>query len=348
MNVYDVRMLDQVVKSMPSTGGFIRDTFFKRRLPILGKKVDVDFYKGSRRISPFVNEKSAAKTVSKIGYKTDTFETPLLKPKDVTTIENLNVRMAGEAYGGSMSREERAVMLLTETMQNFNDMNLRREEWMAATAMFTGKIPVIGEGVNYEIDFGFTNKRTLSGTELWTDTVNSDPLADIDVAIEACQKKGHKTPNVCVMDTVACAAFINHPKVQKILDIRNIDLAQIKPSMLSENVTFVGVLAEKNISIYKYNEWYIDDWTDPASPLEKSLVPSGTVLLGSTNARATIYYGEITIADKNAEGGFRSYVAEKAAQTWVTEDPAARFLALHSRPLTTPHEVDSWYVLKAV
>lgn len=348
MNIFDTRVLDEVVRQMPSRGGFIRDTFFTRRLPILGKKADVDFYKGSRRISPFVNEKSSAKTVSKIGYKTDTFETPLLKPKDVTTVENLSIRMAGEQYGGSMTREQRGLMMVTETIQNFNDMNIRREEWMAATAMFTGKIPVIGEGVNYEIDFGFGNKAVLSGTDLWSDKTNSDPLANLNTWIEACQKKGYKTPNVMVGDTTAIQAFINHPKVQAVLDVRNIDLAIIKPSMLDDNVSYIGTLGEQNISIYKYNEWYIDDWTDPTNPVEKSLVPAGTIMLGSTRAKATIYYGEITIVDDTVDGNFRSYVAEKAAQTWVTRDPDARFLALHSRPLTVPHEVDSWYVAKVL
>ena len=345
ISIYDPRVLDQVVQLMPAQGGFFRDTFFKRRTPVTGKKVDVDFFKGKRRISPFVNPKSAAKAVGKIGYKTNTFETPLLKPKDVTNIEDLEVRMPGEPLYGGMTKEERSVQMLSEKLFEFNDMNMRREEWMAATAMLTGKIPVIGEGVNYTIDFEFTNKEALSGATLWSaDT--SDPLKDIDRWVEICQKNGYHTPNVCLMSKDAYNAFM-----QRLIKLNymnqysgNIELATIKPNQLSENVIYGGMILKYNMPIYIYNEWYIDDWTDPKNPVEQALVPNGTVMLASTNARFTIYYGEIVIADDTAPTGFRSIIGEKAAQTWVEKDPDARFLALHSRPLTVPHEVDSWYV----
>jgi hypothetical protein len=331
-----------MVSVLPSRGSFFMDTFFKKRTPVFGTKVDVDFVKGGRRISPFVNPKSAAKTVGKIGYKTNTFETPLLKPKDVTTIEDLSVRMPGENVYSSITREQRALEMVTQKLVEFNDMNMRREEWMAASLLFTGKIPVIGEGLNYEIDFNFTNKEALTDTK-WS-AEGSDPLADIERWILACQKEGSRTPNICVMSRDAYNAFINHPKVIDKLDSKNMTVAIIQPNQLTENVTYGGTLVEYNMSIYIYNEWYIDDWTNPASPLEKSLVPAKTVLLASSNASFEVYYGELTIADANAASGFASVVGEKVADSWVEKDPAARYLALHSRPLTVGHEVDSWYV----
>lgn len=349
INIYDPRVMDQIVQVMPAQGGFFRDTFFTRRVPVIGKKVDVDFFKGKRRISPFVNEKSSAKAVGKLGYKTNTFETPLLKPKDVTTIEDIKVRMMGEPVYGGMTAEERAVQMLSEKLFEFNDMNIRREEWMAATAMLSGVIPVIGEGVNYTIDFGFTNKEALLGAALWSATT-CDPLGDIDRWVLACQQNGYHTPNVCLMERTAYENFIKRLKEQNILDqySGNFELAKINPSQLSENVIYGGMILKYNIPIYIYNEWYIDDWTDPANPTEKALVPTGTVMLASTNARTTIYYGEIVIADETYSAGFRSIIGEKAAQTWVTKDPDVRFLALHSRPLTVPQEVDSWFVAKVL
>lgn len=351
ISIYDPRVLDQIVQVMPAQGGFFRDMLFLRRTPVTGKKIDVDFYKGKRRISPFVNPKSSAKTVQKIGYHTDTFETPLLKPKDVTTIEDVKVRMMGEPLYGGMTAEERAVQMLSEKLFEFNDMNKRREEWMAATAMLTGVIPVIGEGVNYNIDFGFSNKEALSGTALWSNTSTDessscDPLGDIDRWILACQQNGYHTPNICLMERQAYENFIKRLKEQNIMDqySGNYELAKINPTQLSENVIYGGMILKYNLPIYIYNEWYIDDWTDPANPVEKALVPTGTVMLASTNARYTIYYGEIVIADETFPEGFRSIIGEQVADTWVTKDPDQRFIALHSRPLPVPHEVDSWYV----
>jgi hypothetical protein len=345
ISIYDPRVMDQVVRLLPAKGGFFRDTFFKRRLPVIGDTVDVDFFKGKRRISPFVNPKSAAKTVEKIGYKTNTFKTPLLKPKDVTTVEDISVRIPGENLYGGLNAEERALIHLTNILNDFNDMNIRREEWMASRAMLTGKIPVVGEGVEYEIDFGFTNKETLSGADLWSaDT--SDPLEDLDRWVLICQKNGYHTPTHCLMSYDAYNAFMKRIIANGYLDqlSGNLELFKLNPLQLTENVIFGGTIIKYNISIYIYNEWFIDDWTDPDNPVESPIVPPGTVMLATTNARTVIYYGEIKLTDANTASGFRSIISDKAAQTWIEEDPPQRFLALHSRPLTVPQEVDSWYV----
>lgn len=345
ISIYDPRVMDQVVKLLPVTGGFFRDTFFKRHTPVTGTKIDIDFYKGKRRIAPFVNPKSSAKVIGKVGYKTNTFETPLLKPKDVTTIEDLSMRLPGESLYGGVSREERALSLLTDKLIEFNDSILRREEWMASQAMLTGKIPVIGEGVNYTIDFGFSNREALVGEALWSSS-KSDPLKDIDRWVTICQKNGYHTPNVCLMSSDTHTAFM-----QRLISLNymnqysgNIELAIIKPQQLSENVIYGGMILKYNMPIYIYNEWYIDDWTNPEDPKEYPIVPNGTCLLGSTNAKSAIYYGEITIADPNSATSFKSILGEKAADTWIEKDPAARYLAMLSRPLTAPQEVDSWYV----
>lgn len=67
---------------------------------------------------------------------------------------------------------------------------MRREELMCAQTIFTGKIPIIGDGVNEEIDFFFTNKETISeAKKKWTaDT--SDPIADLKRWHETVQKTG--------------------------------------------------------------------------------------------------------------------------------------------------------------
>jgi hypothetical protein len=345
ISIYDPRVMDQVVSVLPTTGGFFRDTFFKRRLPILGDTIDVDFFKGKRRISPFVNPKSAAKTVEKIGYKTNNFKTPLLKPKDVTGVEDISIRLAGESVYNGYSSEDRAVAILTDKLQEFNDMNLRREEWMASRAMLTGKIPVIGEGVNYEIDFGFTNKETLSGADLWSAST-SDPLAKIDAWVMTCQKNGYHTPNACIMSYDSYNAFMKQIVVLKYMDqiSGNLDVVRLNPLQTAENVVYGGKIIKYNMDIYIYNEWFIDDWTNPDTPVEQPIVPNGTVMLASTNAKYTIYYGEIKLTDENTAGGFRSIIGDRGAQTWIENDPPQRFLALHSRPLPVAQEVDSWFV----
>ena len=59
-----------------------------------------------------------------------------------------------------------------------------------ATAIFTGQIPIIGEGLNEVIDFDFTNKETIVSAEKKWDADTSDPLGDLERWREAVQKDG--------------------------------------------------------------------------------------------------------------------------------------------------------------
>ena len=64
----------------------------------------------------------------------------------------------------------------------------------------------MGENVNYEVDFGFTNKSTLS--QLWdASNATADPLADLKAMAVQCMKKGYRKPNLCIMERSAFDAF---------------------------------------------------------------------------------------------------------------------------------------------
>jgi hypothetical protein len=222
-------------------------------------------------------------------------------------------------------------------------MIARREEWMCVQSMMEGKIPVIGEGVNYEIDFGFTNKSSVA--TLWGKE-GATPHADLQTAVLACKQKGYRTPDICIMERSAYNAFIKACKNDEYFKNQKdiFDVLTVKPERRSDAVTFVGRLRDPDLDIYVYDEWYIDDWTDPEHPVEKSLMPKGKVLLASTSARYSLYYGLMMFTDPNT-GNFRQVVGTRAADSWISKDPDARFLSLNSRPLPVPHEVDSWYVL---
>lgn len=76
-------------------------------------------------------------------------------------------RLPGEDLYSGMTPAQRAAQKLMEEYATLNDATTRREEWMAVQAIVTGTIPIVGEGVNEVIDFGFTNKITLSGENKW-------------------------------------------------------------------------------------------------------------------------------------------------------------------------------------
>lgn len=345
-DIYTPRAMGTIIRRMPPVHTFFRDTFFKNVRTFNTKSIDVDFKKGGRALAPFVHPKVGGKTIMNSGYETKSYTPVLLAPNKITTVDDLLERAAGENPYSGRTPAERAVEKLAEDFSELTEMIVRREEWMAATAIFTGQIPVIGDGLNEVIDFSFTNKETIVTAGLKWNGADADPLADLERWRETVQKTGFVNCNVCIMSKDVANAFINNAKVKAVLDIRGYDLAVIKPRELTNGVTYIGTVQKLGLDIYQYNEWYLDDWTDADAPEQKPLVPEKTLALLSTEASYSIYYGAVTILNEN--GAFATVEGDKVPQTWTERRPDRRFLQINSKPLTVPHEVNSWFVAKVL
>lgn len=349
VSIYAPRTMGRVVEKLPPVRTFFRSTFFRNEETFVTESVDVDFVKGSRKVAPFVHRVIGGKTVPNTGYETKTYTPPLVAPDKITTVDDLLKRQPGESIVSGRTPAERAVLKMSRDFVELRDMIARREELMCVQSIFTGTIPIIGEGLNEIIDFGFTNKETITtATKKWSNAA-SDPIGDLKRWHKAVQKNGFTNCDMCIMADDVATAFVNHEKVQKILDVKNYNLAVIQPRQLPNGVTYIGTIHELALDIYTYNEWYLDDWTDPdpKNATEKPMVPDGTLAMLSSNANYSMYYGAITLIDENTKN-FRTVEGKYVPDTWVKRKPARRFLQLQSAPLSVPHEVDSWYVAKVL
>lgn len=345
VSLYEPRRMGRIVASIPPVRTFFKSTFFKHEETFNTKKVDVDFVKGSRKVAPFVHRKIGGKTVPNTGYRTESYTPPLVAPDKITTADDLLARLPGESLVSDRSPAERAVIKLQSDFVELQDMIARREELMCVQSIFTGKIPIIGEGLNEEIDFQFTNKETITTAAKKWSAAGSDKYGDLKRWHKQVQKNGFVNCDMCIMHDDVAAQFLQDEKIMKLLDVRNYNLAVIAPKQLPNGVTYVGTLHELGLDIYTYNEWYLDDWTDPENAEEKPLVPEGHLALLSSNADYSMYYGAITLIDDNTKA-FRTVEGKYVPDTWVKHKPPRRFLQLSSAPLPVPHNVDSWFVAK--
>ena len=347
VSIYEPRTMGRIVEKLPPVRTFFRDTFFRREETFNTESVDVDFVKGTRKVAPFVHRIIGGKTVPNTGYETKTYKPPLVAPDKITTVDDLLKRRPGESLVSGRSPAERAVLKMSDDFRELRDMISRREELMCVQSIFTGKIPIIGEGLNEVIDFGFTNTEIIStATKKWSNA-GSDPIGDLKHWHKQVQKTGFTNCNACVMADDVATVFVGHEKVQKVLDVRNYNLAVIQPRQLPNGVTYVGTIHEIGMDVYTYNEWYLDDWTDPETPEEKPLVPDGMLAMLSTNANYSMYYGAITLIDEGTKE-FKTVEGKYVPDTWVKRKPARRFLQLQSAPLSVPHDVDSWFTAKVL
>lgn len=345
IDIFDTRTMLEAVEEMKRPGRFLRDMFFPNFRQFDTESVDVDIVKGKRRLAPFVSPLAEGKVVDRLGFSTSTIKPGYIKPKMPTTAADLLKRQPGEVlYGGGMTIEQRAQEQLGRDLAELMDQVDRREEWMAAQALNAGaivmKIKAETADKSVTVDFGMdaTHKVTLSGTDLWSDTTNSDPIADLTTWGQLCRKDSGISPNTVVMGTDACTAFMNHPKVQKALDMRAVDMGEINPRQLPDGVSYVGRIKAPNlfVDVYCYDEWYIDEDTST----ETAMVPAKKVWMGSTRTANSKL--NAVIQDVEAiEGGIAAAV-RRFPKSWVTKDPSVRWLMVQSAPLIAMLQPDAF------
>ena len=346
IDLYSPRTLAGVVERLPRRRTFLRDTFFRSTETFPTETVEFDIVKGGREIAPFVHPKLGAPVIANQGFATKEYKPPLVMESTVTTAEDLMTRQPGEHIYSGRTPAARALQKLSRDMRQLEEMITRREEWMAAKTLFTGKIPVIGESLNEEIDFNFTHSVTLTGAAKW-DASSPDILGELEDWAETIRKDGYTNPNIVVMDRAAASALVNNAKIMALLDVRNYELASIAPRELPNGAVWIGRYGKLNLDFYQYNDWYVDNWTDPDHPTTQQLVPAGTAAMLSTEARFSMLRGAVTYIPYGSED-FVTQEGDRIPQAWVAHNPDRKFVALTSRPLTVPHEVDSWLVAKVL
>lgn len=338
IDIFDpVVMTEALITNFPPMM-FLTNTFFGARKLHPTKSVDFDIKKGKRRLAPFVSRLHQGKLVEKTDFKTQRFEPPYIKPKAITTAEELLIRRPGEpvyVQDGSNAPAARAAAILAEDTTELQMGLNRRIEWMASQALFTGKVPVKGEGVDYEIDllFGAAQFKTLTLGERWTEAT-ATIQEDLTTWVRQIKQLTGKVARTAILGRNAATSLEDNEAITKKLDNRRTEAGMLRYEDLPEGATYIGFLAKPGLELFTYDEWYVDEDTD----LEVEMVPENVVLVGSTSARCRRHYG--VISDVNA-GNFE---VETFVKSWTEEDPSARFVMLQSAVLTAIEEPEAFVV----
>ncbi|MBO8136796.1 MAG: major capsid protein [Desulfotomaculum sp.] len=345
-NIYETRTMLQAIEMMMPVRTFFRDTFFPTVITFPTEKIDVDFKKGKRKMAPFVARNRGGITIDRQGFRTDTYETPYIAPQRVLTKNDISSRMLGERIYSRRTPEQRAQELLAKDLAELDEMITRREEWLCRELLLNGMVTIKGwvdkvggtEYVEDTIDYNFTNKETLSGTDMWTDAA-SDKYGDLKrIRLQIIQKSGIN-PNLVIMANNVADMFINDDKIQKLLDIRNLTIGQVQPSIRMDGVTYLGTLTSLGLELYTYDEWFLDDDGN-----EYPMMPENHLIMGRANLGARLYGAVTQVEESDKE--FHTYEGARIPKVWTDTNNDQKMIRVASRPLPKPEDVDSWYVLK--
>ncbi|MBO2943575.1 major capsid protein [Paenibacillus sp. F411] len=340
-DLYSFPTLLKVIGQLPPPSTYILDTFFQDGESFETETVEIQTMKGNKPIAPYVSELQPGKVIQRTGFTAKQYKPALIKPARPITAIDLKVRAAGENLINPDQPEVRARKLLAKDIIDLRDTITRRLVQQAAELMFTGKVTQVGEGVSQVIDYDFTNIVTLSGTDLWSDA-NSDPIGFLASQRKVVMDGNAPTPNIVLADYDAAVALMRHPKILKLAENRGVDVGTIDTTLLPDGVTYHGRLRDVGLDVYSYTGTYTND-----AGQEVPFIPAGTIAIMSTRDKFTFHYGANVIMDPRSEQ-FVRVMGKITPQSWVTVEPAQRWLQMLSRPLPVPANVAGWVVAKVL
>jgi hypothetical protein len=343
INLFTPQTMGELVRQMIPTKTFLRDTFFPRVITFDTETILVDYSKDKRYLAPFVNEKMGGSAVAMEGYETREFTPILVAPQTTTNAGHITSRMMGEPLFGGLSPAERAALKIGEDFRKLEEMITRREEWMCAQVLFTGRIPIIGKGVNKEFEINFDNLVVEDAARLWSDYIVSDPIGFFQDLEERLHKSSGLNPDIVIMARDVANAFMRNQQVKELMNNLRLMAGTIIPKNLPNGAKYLGHLLNPAVDIYIYDEWFIDDFTNPGQPETKPMVPPGHLLMGSTQMMGAMLYGAVTIIDQKTES-FMTYEGPRIADTWTEKNPDQRHIRLSAKPLPVPGYFDGWCI----
>lgn len=335
---YTTREMIDAIDQTPPVRSFLQKIFFPGEQTHTTERVEFDVRKGKRIMAPFVSPRKGGKVIKRQGFKTNQFTTPKLAPERVLTIDDISSRAIGENIYSKRTPEEREDELLAKDFTDLEESISRRKEWMCRQVLFEGKLDVQDEeeGVDFQIDFGFTNIVVLGADEQWS-LASVNPIPLFRRLRKKIIKDTGRAPDIAIFSSDVIEDFITNTFIVKAMNVLNMKNVEIKPRVLDSALTFYGRIAELDLDIYTYDEWFLNDEGE-----DESIIPSGTVLLGHSDGEGQIEYGLVTqMEDKK----FCSYEGKLVPKVWVDESSEVKKIRLTSRPLPRPLDIESWAVI---
>lgn len=339
MDFYSTDTLNVVVASLLGDPQFLIGRYFNIVQTEQNEEIHFDVLDGKRRIAPFCSPLVEGQIVDDLGYKTFTFKPAYIKDKRAFDMNKPLKRSPGEPIGGNLSPENRLRALVAASLSDQRTMVNRRLEVMAGEFLATGKVTITGDKYPTTIvDFGRAAANTLTAGTLWS-AVGSDPMADLATWSTASLQSQGIMLNDVLMGPLAWSTFRANQKVNDYL--ARVRILTAPPTLdatvqLGEGGFYMGTIDMFNIWVYQ--AWYVD----PLDGVEKSILPTDSVILTSPLLQGVQAYGAI----RDEEAGLQPLPI--FVKSWVEPDPSVRFIMLQSAPLVVPYRPNASLKAKVV
>lgn len=304
--------------------------FFPRVRTFDTQYIDFDVIDAAyKRLAPFVAPNVQGQPMKQQGFNTNRFSPAYIKPKDLVDPSKAFERMAGEAYGGTMSPDQRMAAARADLVRLHVESIMRRWEVMAASAVLNGSVTVSGENYpSQTVSFNRANGHTvtLGSGSRWGDS-GIDPLTNIGTWSTTVHQASGYAPTLCIMGTSAWTAFSATQSVKDALDRNSRGTEQLMLNTLPTDGT--GLQYKGSDGSRQY--WVYSDFYQDADGNSTAIMDPRDVLLANpTGVDGVQCFG--AIMDPHA--GYQSLPIY--SRNFLQDDPAGEFVMSQSAPLMVP------------
>jgi hypothetical protein len=320
-NLFLVRVLTTAINQMVTPGMKIYDRIFRGKEHLEpSDRLAFDVISGSEKVLKNISVYAPAVVTDKTNRVTVTLTAPRLAQKRFIHTSELN---ALRAYGDQVQTEMMETRIAREQMDMRGIMDRTLEFW-AANAL---------KGVIYDsdmttalVDYGLdsTHIIVLTGTSLWSDTSNSNPIGRLRIWQRLIEKDAYAgiTGWVAFMAGNVMDALLNITSVRELLRYGQ-----------GGQIAETGRISRlSNVEMIEVNDSFLDEKGN-----RQYLIPDNYILLvGLCQDLVDVPYAPIV--DDDAPGGVGNIGATGAgvlyfSKSWKENDPSGRWIKAETRPL---------------
>lgn len=331
VTLHDTATLMGLYREVPAVSSYFRALAFPSVMTFEDEYIDFEKIREGRKLAPLVVPTSQGRPVYSEASTVTRMKAAYLKPKDPISPGRVIKRRPGENLfaPNAMSPGARFNAIIGDILRVHRETIDRREEWMCAQAVITGKLTL--EGPDYPtrvVDFGRAANHTinLTGAARW-DQAGVDHMAVLQTWIDRVRRAPFGGPvNRLTVGANVIGVLLKSEAVLKQLDTQlrgsNADLNT--GLRAGEYVEYIGRLGP-NLELWVNSDFYeLPDGT--AVPF----LDPDTVVLTGPNIMGARCFG--AILDQAA--GYRA--TPVFPKMWHQEDPSATFVMSQSAPLPVP------------
>lgn len=348
--LYDLVTLAAVASRLRTAPTFWLDTFYTDQINFDTEWIQFDkVYGDERKLAPFVAPNVQGRPQRLQGYSTERFKPAYTKQKDVVDYTMHLTRVAGEAFGGTLTLEQRrqAVKAYLLRMQKVKVKNTNN--WLAAKATIDGKVVIKGEDYpEVTVDFRRNADLTiqLTGGARW-DQSAANPLLDLAEARREANGQSGAVIKRFVFGATAWADFCARVDLKDLWDknyggvtIEGIGRIQQLNNGFEDGVEYMGAI--QGLNGQGRMEFIVDTtrYLNPETGAETYYLEQDCVVGVGDGMRGVRCFGAIM----DIRAGFQAM--ESFYKNWYTEDPSQELLLTQSAPLMVPREPNATFKIK--